>query len=158
GIVIAPFLLGRANHPLARGSTETMGAQDSGHVAAWTRRGLPGADGLAQLVHAAMVADFGHHLIATTQEPIEDLGRAKAPIQAEHNLGPTFAAPAQMGFDLQDRSFQGWHRRLFSPEQRLVEDLPIRARGDAEGFATGFTAVPPHPGPLAPFGLGPNRH
>ena len=63
GIVVPPVRLGRANHPLARGSTEAMGAQDGGNVAAWTRRGLPGAEVLAQLVHAAMVADFGHHLV-----------------------------------------------------------------------------------------------
>ena len=113
---------------------------------------------LTQLVHAAAVADFGHHLIASTQEPIEDLGGAKAAVQAEHNLCPTFAAPPQMGFDLQERGFQGRHGGLFPPEQRLVEYLPILARRDPEGFPSGFTPVAPHPGPLTPLGLGPNRH
>ena len=44
GIVGAPVLLRGANDPLARGPTEAMGAQDCGDLAAWTRRGLPGAD------------------------------------------------------------------------------------------------------------------
>ena len=63
-----------------------------------------------------------------------------------------------MSFDLQERSFQDRHRGLFPPEQRLIEYLPILARRDSEGFPTGFTPVAPHPGPLTPLGLGPNRH
>jgi hypothetical protein len=86
---------------------------------------LPGADGLAQLLHAAMIADLGHHLIPATEQPVEHLGRAKAAVEAEHNLGAPFAAPSQMGFDLQNRGFQGWHGRLGPPEQCLVEDLSI---------------------------------
>src|SRR5262249_30179867 len=46
----------------------------------------------------------------------------------------------------------------FPAEQRFMEDLPILARRDPERFPPGFTAVTPHPGPLTPFGLGPNRH
>src|SRR5262245_3587474 len=105
-----------------------------------------------------MVADFSHDLIAATQEPVEDLGGPKAPIQAEHNLDPTFTAPPQMGFDLQEGGFQGRHGGRFPPEQRLVEDLPILACRDPEGFPARFTAVTPQPGALTPLGLGSNRH
>src|SRR5215813_4714115 len=105
-----------------------------------------------------MVADFGHHLIAATQEPIEALRSPKAPIQAEHNLGPPFAAPPQMSFDLQEGGFQGRRGGRFPPEQRLMEALPILARRDPEGFPARFTAVTPHPGALTPLGLGANRY
>ena len=120
--------------------------------------GCQGVEVLAQLVHAAMVADFGHHLIAATQEPVEDLGGPKAPIQAEHNLGPTFTAPSQMGFDLQQRGLGGAQRSP-PPEQRLMEYLLILARRDPKGLPTGFTPIAPPPGPLtasalAPIGIG----
>src|SRR5262249_21925646 len=105
-----------------------------------------------------MVADFGHHLIATTQEPIEDLGGPKAPIEAEDNLAPPFGAHAQVGFDLPEACFEGGRGGRFPRDKRLVEDSPIRARRYSEGFATGFTPVAPHPGALTPLGLGPNRH
>src|SRR5207302_637289 len=58
----------------------------------------------------------------------------------------------------QECGLQGRHGGRCPPEQRLVEDLPIRARRDPEGFPARFTAVPPHPGALTPLGLGANRH
>ena len=48
---------------------------------------------LTQRVYEAVVADFGHHLIAPSQEPLEDLGGPKAAVYVEHKLRPTFAAP-----------------------------------------------------------------
>jgi hypothetical protein len=157
GLVVPSVLLGRAHHPLARGSAASLGAPESGPGAAWTRRGWPGAEGLTPRVHAAMVADCGHHRRAATQEPMAHLGGAQAPSEAEHHLGPTFAAPAQMRFALQEGRVQGRHGGRCPPEPRLGEALPRRARRDPERFPPGLTAVAPHPGPLTPLGLGSKR-
>ena len=98
GIVVAPCLLGWAHPPRARGAPAAMGAQDGSHVAPWTRRGWPGAKVLAHLGHAAMVAEFGHHLLPTTPKPVEDRGGPTAPLQAAHHLGPPLAAPPERRF------------------------------------------------------------
>jgi hypothetical protein len=100
GIGVAALLLRGAHHPLARGPTEAMGAQDCGALAAWTRRGWPRAEVRTHRVHAAALADCGHHLRAATQEPMENFGGPKAAVHAEHNRCPTVAAPAQRGCNL----------------------------------------------------------
>src|SRR5262245_27603369 len=105
-----------------------------------------------------MIAALGHHLIPRTEQPVEHLGRAKAAVEAEHNVGAPFAAPSQMGFDLQQRGFQGRHSGLLPPEQRLMEYLPILARRDSKGLPTGFTPIAPHPGPLTSLRLVSYRH
>src|SRR5215831_19687190 len=81
-IVIAAFVLWRANHTLAGRSTEAMRAEHGGHVASGARRRLPRPEVLAQLLHPAMVADLGYDLIPATEQPVEHLGRAKAPVEA----------------------------------------------------------------------------
>src|SRR2546423_3007179 len=39
-----------------------------------------------------------------------------------------------------------------------MEDVSVGTRRDPEGFPPSFAAIAPHPGPLAPLGLGPNGH
>jgi len=81
-ILVAALVLRRPNDPLPGSPTEPMGAQHRRHRTARARGRLPGPDDLAQLLHPATVADLGHGLIPATEQPVEPLGRAKAPIQA----------------------------------------------------------------------------
>jgi hypothetical protein len=157
GRVGPPGRLGRAHHPLARRPTAALGAPEGGQLAAWTRRRRPGPDGWAPLVHPALVADCGPHLLAAPPEPIAELRRPQAPSPAAHQLGPPGAAPPQRGCDLPAGGLQGRQGGRLPPEQRLVEALPLRARRDPAGCPARFPAVPPPPGALPPRGLGATR-
>src|SRR4029434_6921369 len=75
-----------------------MGLQHSGDLATGAGGRLPGPDGLAQLLYPATVADFGDHLIAATEQPVEHLGRAKAPARAQRHSPPAAPASAPDGF------------------------------------------------------------
>src|SRR5437762_13613685 len=90
--------------------------EHSRNLAPGARGGLPGPDGLTQFPYPAAVADLGDHLIAPTEEPVEDLRRAKASIQTEHNPQPPLAGPAEARFHLAKRRLQGGHRRRCPPE------------------------------------------
>ena len=102
------------------------------------------------------MTDFGHHLIAPTEQPVKHLRRAKAAIQPEHNPLPPLPRPAQAGFQLPQSRFQRRDCRRFAPQQRLMEHFPIVTGGAPQRFASRLATVAPHPGPLAPLGLGAN--
>ncbi len=158
GIVVAPFLLGSTNHPLARGPTEAMRAEDDGDLPPQTGGGLPGPQVLTQRPYPASVTDFGHHLRAATQDPIEHLGRPKAPVHAQDNPRPLCAGPPKVGFHLLQRRFQSRYGGRFAPQQGLVEYFPGGTCRDPQRFPPRFTAGASHPGALAPLCLGADGH
>src|SRR5215471_2525192 len=133
-----------------------MGMQHSRDLAPRAGRRLPGAQALTQLAHPTTVADLGHDVIPATEQPIEDLGRPKTAIQAEHNPLAALARPTQVRFDLLEGGFERWHRRRLAPQQGLVENFSVVTGGEPQRFPSGFTPVAPHPGAFTPLGLCPN--
>src|SRR5215471_14911776 len=104
-----------------------------------------------------MVADFGDHLIPATEQPVEHLGRAKAPVEAQDNLRPPFPRPPEAAFHLLERAFECWDSGCFPAEQHFMEDFSVGTRCDPERFTPRLTPITSHPGALTALGSGPNR-
>jgi hypothetical protein len=84
-LLVPALLLGRADHPLPRGSAKAVGTADGRHLPARARRRMPGAKPLSSLPSPSAVPDLRDHLRAPAAAPMEPHGGPKAAVQAAHH-------------------------------------------------------------------------